>query len=72
MNDRLHNLIIGVFNEGFERDRKEADKVREEIKQRGTYWAGDEIATLRRRLVSARAANEVLRRQLDEADEQHR
>lgn len=69
MADRLHNLIIGVFNDAFEHDRKEADKVRDEIKQRGTYWAGDEIATLRRRLASARAANEVLRRQLDERNE---
>lgn len=54
MNDRLHNLIIGVFNEGFERDRVERDKIREEIKQRGTYWAGSEIWELRRTVVSLR------------------
>jgi hypothetical protein len=54
MNDRLHNLIIGVFNEGFERDSKEREKVREEIKQRGTWWAGTEIWELRRTVASLR------------------
>jgi hypothetical protein len=54
MNDRLHNLIIGVFNEGFERDSKECEKVREEIKQRGTWWAGTEIWELRRTVASLR------------------
>lgn len=60
MNERLHSLIIGVFNEGFERDRAAADKVREEVNQRGWYWAGTEIwelrrsvATLRKRLAEA-------------------
>lgn len=54
MNDRLHNLIIGVFNEGFERDSKEREKVREEIKQKGTWWAGTEIWELRRSVASLR------------------
>lgn len=63
MNDRLHNLIIGVFNEGFERDRVERDKIREEIKQRGTYWASSEIWELRRTVVS-------LRKRLAEADKE--
>jgi hypothetical protein len=52
MTDALHNLIIGVFNEGFARDQREADEVREEIKRRGTYWAGDEIWKLRRQVAS--------------------
>lgn len=55
MNDKLHELIIGVFNEGFERDRAAADAVRAEIKQRGTYWAGTEIWELRRQVKSLRA-----------------
>jgi hypothetical protein len=54
MTDHLHNLIIGVLNEGFERDRLEADKVRDEIKRRGTYWAGTEILELRRAVASLR------------------
>lgn len=62
MSDRLHDIIIGVFNEGFARDQAEANAVRTEIKQRGTYWAGGEIwqlrktvASLRKRLVAAEA-----------------
>jgi hypothetical protein len=31
--------ILRVLNELFEREAREADAVREEIKQRGTYWA---------------------------------
>jgi hypothetical protein len=54
MSDALHNLIISVFNEGFERDRAAADQVRTEIKARGTYWAGDEIWKLRRQVKSLR------------------
>lgn len=54
MSDRLHNLIISVLNEGFERDRAAADAVRAEIKQRGTYWAGNEIWELRRQVASLR------------------
>lgn len=54
MTDHLHNLIIGVLNEGFERDSAARDKVREEIKQRGTYWAGTEIWELRRTVASLR------------------
>lgn len=55
MSDRLHDLIIGVFNEVFARDQAAADAVRAEIKQRGTYWAGGEIWELRRQVTSLRA-----------------
>jgi hypothetical protein len=61
VDDALHKLIIGAFNEGFERDHREQDAVRAEIKQRGTYWAGTEIWDLRRRVAS-------LRKQLAERD----
>lgn len=54
MSDRLHELIIGAFNEGFERDQRETDAVRQEIKQRGTYWAGGEIWQLRKTVASLR------------------
>ncbi|WP_168195759.1 hypothetical protein [Bradyrhizobium sp. NAS80.1] len=43
----------------------EADAARAEIKEKGTYWAGDEISTLRRRVAS-------LRKQLDEEREKSR
>lgn len=55
MNDRLHNAIMSVFNEGFERDRQQREVVREEIKQRGSYWAAQEIWELRRSVKSLRA-----------------
>lgn len=54
MTDHLHNLIIGVLNEGFERDSTQRDLVRQEIKQRGTYWAGTEIWELRRQVAGLR------------------
>ncbi len=52
MNDLLHKLIIDVLNEGFERDARQRDEVRAEIKQKGTYWAGSEIWELRRQVAS--------------------
>jgi hypothetical protein len=52
--DHLHHAIMKVFNEGFERDLAEAAKIREEIKRRGTYWAGNEIWDLRRAVASLR------------------
>jgi hypothetical protein len=55
MGDKLHELIIGVFNEGFKREAVERDTVRQEIKDRGTYWAGGEIWQLRRRIASLEA-----------------
>jgi hypothetical protein len=54
LTDRLHDLIIGVFNECFARDQAQADLVRAEIKQRGAYWAGQEIWELRRQVASLR------------------
>ncbi len=54
MADHLHDLIIKVFDEGFARDRAEADEIRNEIKTKGTYWAGGEIWKLRRLVASLR------------------
>jgi hypothetical protein len=50
----LHDVIIGVFNEGIERDLKAQEAVRDEIKQHGTWWAGSEIWELRRQVASLR------------------
>src|SRR5690349_21208103 len=36
-------LIIEAFDNVIKRELAEADEVREKIKRRGTYWAGDEI-----------------------------
>lgn len=50
----LHDVIIGVLNEGIERELKEEEAVRGEIKQHGTWWAGSEIWKLRRSVASLR------------------
>jgi hypothetical protein len=39
----MRDLIIEAFDNVIKREIAEADEVREEIKRRGTYWAGDEI-----------------------------
>jgi ubiquinone biosynthesis protein UbiJ len=54
MSDVLGRLIIDAFNNVIKREIAEADEVRAEIKQRGTYWAGDEIWKLRRQVASLR------------------
>jgi hypothetical protein len=58
----LDRLIIDAFNAVIDREIAEANEVREEIKRRGTYWAGDEIWKLRRQVAS-------LRKRLAEAEE---
>jgi spore coat protein CotF len=40
--------IMNVFDQVIKQEIAEADQVRAEIKQKGTYWAGDEIWKLRR------------------------
>jgi hypothetical protein len=57
--DPLGSLIMDAFNRVIDREIAEANEVREEIKRRGTYWAGGEIWKLRRQVAS-------LRRQLTE------
>ncbi len=42
--------IIRVLNHIIQREFDEQDECREEIKQRGTYWAGREIWELRRQV----------------------
>lgn len=54
MADVLHGLIIQAFDAVIKREIVEADEVRAEIKQKGTYWAGDEIWKLRRQVVALR------------------
>ena len=56
----MNDLIITAFNNVIDRELAEQAEVREEIKQRGTYWAAREIWTLRRQVAS-------LRRSLDQA-----
>jgi hypothetical protein len=46
--DAAAKAIMNVFDLAVKREIAEADQVRAEIKQRGTYWAGDEIWKLRR------------------------
>ena len=57
----LAGLIMQAFNNVIDRELAEEAEVREEIRQRGTYWAASEIWKLRRQVAS-------LRKQRDEAD----
>jgi hypothetical protein len=50
----LDGLIIQAFNNVIKQEIAEADEVRKEIAQRGTYWAGDEIWKLRRQVAALR------------------
>ncbi|MGY2920543.1 Mg2+ and Co2+ transporter CorA [Bradyrhizobium sp. USDA 3262] len=61
--DPLGELIMEAFNNVIQRELAEEDAVRDEIKQRGTYWAASEIWKLRRQVAS-------LRRAAKERDEQ--
>ena len=54
MDDGLHKMIIAVFDEAFQRNIAEADEVRKEIAEKGTYWAGGEIWKLRRQVAALR------------------
>ena len=50
----MKDLIVQSFDNIIKREIAEADEVREEIKRRGTYWAGDEIWKLRRQVAALR------------------
>lgn len=52
--DKPRDVIIQAFDNVIKREIAEADAVRAEIKQKGTYWAGDEIWKLRRQVASLR------------------
>jgi hypothetical protein len=52
----MRDMIIEAFDNVIRREIAEADEVREEIKRRGTYWAGDEIWKLRRQVRALRKA----------------
>ena len=60
MSHPLDALIVRAFDNVIKREIAEADELREEIKRRGTYWAGNEVWKLRRQVAS-------LRKQLQEA-----
>jgi ubiquinone biosynthesis protein UbiJ len=51
----MKDLIIQALDNVIKREIAEADDVRKEIANRGTYWAGDEIWKLRRQVASLRA-----------------
>ena len=52
MSDPLGRLIIQALDNVIERELAEEALVRDEIKQRGTYWAAREIYKLRRSVAS--------------------
>lgn len=49
----MRDLILEAFDNLIRREIAGAGEVREEIKRRGTYWAGDEIWKLRRQVKGA-------------------
>ena len=53
------HALVHAFKAVIDREIAGANEVREEIRRRGTYWAGDEIWKLRRQVAS-------LRRRLEE------
>jgi hypothetical protein len=53
--------IIRAMNQIMQREFDEQDACREEIKQRGTYWAGLEIWKLRRDVVYWKKQTQELR-----------
>lgn len=46
----MSDLILETFDNVIKREIAKAGAVREEIKRRGRYWAGDEIWKLRRQV----------------------
>jgi hypothetical protein len=50
----MRDLILETFDNVIKREIAEADAVREEMKRRGTYWAGDEVWKLRRQVKALR------------------
>lgn len=61
VNDAFGKALVSAFNAVIDREIAEENLVRDEIKQKGTYWAGSEIWTLRRQV-------KALRRRLDAID----
>ena len=61
----MRGLIVEAFNNVLDREFAEQAEVRDEIKQRGTYWAASEIWKLRGQV-------KALRKQLGEQDERSR
>jgi len=53
--------FVAAFKNVIDREIAEENEVREEIKRRGTYWAGSEIWKLRRQVAA-------LRRRITELD----
>jgi hypothetical protein len=54
--DTLGKLIFQAFDNVIQRELAEEALVRDEIAQRGTYWAAREIWKLRRQVASLRKA----------------
>ena len=50
----MRDLIIEAFKNVVDRELADEALVRDEIKQRGTYWAASEIWKLRRQVKSLR------------------
>ncbi|MGY3392970.1 hypothetical protein ACVWW6_005561 [Bradyrhizobium sp. USDA 3311] len=58
MSHPLDSLIIQALKNVVDRELAEEAEVREEIKQKGTYWAAGEIWKLRRQVASLRKQRE--------------
>jgi hypothetical protein len=50
----MRDLILEAFKNVLDREREEQALVRDEIKQRGSYWAASEIWLLRRQVKALR------------------
>ncbi|WP_407155205.1 hypothetical protein [Bradyrhizobium sp. STM 3557] len=50
----LCKVFMSIIDDRIRRDLAQADKVRDEIRQKGTHWAGAEIWELRRQVASLR------------------
>jgi len=59
----MRDLITEAFKNVLDREMAEEALVRDEIRQRGTYWAAAELCSLRRQI-------KVLRNQLADRDGQ--
>lgn len=64
----MRDLIIEAFNNVIRREMDEEALVRDEIKQRGTWWAGSEIWKLRRQVQSLRKELQIARKSERAAD----
>lgn len=51
----MKDPVTHAFENIFKQEIAEADEVRKEIAERGTYWAGDQIWSLRRTVAALRA-----------------